>query len=371
MEPYSNPLTLLSSDGSVKKWRCVHGRLQLEYLNGSPPSISRCPSVSKIKIPFMSLKVKRICLNSLDFKDKTFLLSYGYDINPLKQSIAQVGLLNPPVVRKKSDATYQIVCGYKRTLALKKLGVSSIRCAILPSEKNDEECLLLNIYDNVSHREFNPIEKSLAINKLKNYYTEEEIAHNFLPLLKLQPHMTQLNVFKPLCRLEKEIQTAVLEGRISEHTATRLSQMDRESRRALGKLFVILRLSVSKQIEVLEYVSEIAVRENRSVENVITMQKISSVLKNDKLNQHQKGETVRKYLRELRYPQLTEKEKEFNHNIRKLKLSPGVSLKAPPFFEGDHYHINLHFNDRNGLKKRLQELESLLNERPLINIIEG
>ena len=80
---------------------------------------------------------------------------------------------------------------------------------------------------------------------------------------------------------------------------------------------------------------------------------------------------MRKYLRELRYPQLTEKEKEFNHNIRKLKLSSGVSLKAPPFFEGDHYHLSLHFKDLNGLKKRLQELESLLNDRPLINIIEG
>ena len=327
--------------------------------------------MSKIKIPFMSLKAKRVFLKNLDLKDKTFLLSYGYDINPLKQSIGRVGLLNPPVVRKKSDATYQIVCGYKRVLALKKLGASSIRCAILPSEKNDEECLLLNIYDNFSHREFNPIEKSIAINKLKNYYTEEEIVHNFLPALKLQPHITQLKVFKPLCKLEKGIQTAILEGRISEHTAIRLSQMDRASRRALAKLFVILRLSVSKQIEVLEYVSEIAMRENLPVENVISMQKISSVFKNEKLNQHQRGETVRKYLRELRYPQLTEKEKEFNHNIRKLKLSPGVSLKAPLFFEGNHYNLSLNFKDLNGLKKRLQELESLLNDRPLINIIEG
>ena len=327
--------------------------------------------MSKIKIPFMGLKAKRICLENLDLKDKTFLLSYGYDINPLKQSIGRVGLLNPPVVRKKSDATHQIVCGFKRVLALKSLGVSSIICNVLPPKKNDEECLLLNLYDNVSHREFNPIEKSTAINKLKNYYTEEEIVRKFLPAIKLQPHITQLKVFKPLCKLEKGIQTAILEGRISEHTAIRLSQMDRASRRVLGKLFVILRLSVSKQIEVLEHVSEIAMRENLSVENVIGMQKISSVFKNKKLNQHQKGETVRKYLRELRYPQLTEKEKEFNHNIKKLKLSPGVSFKAPPFFEGDHYHISLCFKDMNGLKKSLQELESLLNDRSLINIIEG
>lgn len=324
-----------------------------------------------MNIPFMGLKTKRIYLNQLDFKDRTFLLSYGYDIHPLKQSIGRVGLLNPPVLRKKSDATYQIVCGYKRALALKQLGVSSFRCALLPSERNDDECLLLNIYDNVSHRELNPIEKSITINKLKSYFTEKDIVQNFLPALKLQPHMTQLNVFQPLCKLEKGIQTAILEGRISEHTATKLSRMDRASRRALGKLFVMLRLSVSKQMEVLQYVSEIAIRENRSVGNVVSMPQMSAVLKNEKLSQHQKGEAVRTYLRELRYPLLTEKEKAFNRSIRKLKLSPDVSLKAPPFFEGDHYHISFHFKDLNGLTKRLQELESLLNNRSLINIIEG
>ena len=319
----------------------------------------------------MGLKTRTIYLNQLDFKDKTFLLSYGYDLQPLKQSIGRVGLINPPIVRKKTDDAYQIVCGYKRALALKQLGVSSVQCAVLLDQRTDDECLLLNIYDNVSHRELNPIEKSITINKLKTYYTEEDIVHNFLPALKLQPHITQLNIFQPLCKLEKSIQTAILDGRISEHTATKLSQMDRASRKAFGNLFVMLRLSVSKQMEVLEYASEIAMREHRSIEQVISMQKINTVFKNKRLNQHQRGEAVRTCLRELRYPQLTEKEQAFNRNLRKLKLSSGVSLKAPPFFEGDHYQISFNFKDLNGLTKRLHELESLLKDRSLINIIES
>ena len=151
--------------------------------------------MSNMNIPCMGFKTRKIYLNQLDVKDKTFLLSYGYDIQPLKESIGRVGLINPPIVRKKSDDAYQIVCGYKRALALKQLGVSSLQCAVLPDQRTDDECLLLNIYDNVSHRELNPIEKSIAINKLKTYYTEEDIVHNFLPALKLQPHITQLNVF--------------------------------------------------------------------------------------------------------------------------------------------------------------------------------
>ena len=61
----------------------------------------------------MDLKTKKIHLKNIDFKDKTFLLSYGYDLKSLKQSIKQVGLLNPPVVRKKAASSYQIICGFK------------------------------------------------------------------------------------------------------------------------------------------------------------------------------------------------------------------------------------------------------------------
>ena len=242
---------------------------------------------------------------------------------------------------------------------------------MLPTRTSDEECLLLNLFDNVSHREFNPIEKSMAINKLQNYYTEEKIVKDFLSVLKLQPHITQLKVYKPLCKLAREIRNALIEGKISEHTAVQLSQMNRESRSALGKLLIVFKLSVSKQAEILEYVTEIAVRENISVDKVVSAKKIKSILENEKLNQPQKGEAIRKYLRGLRYPQLTAKEKEFNHNLKQLKLPPGTQLKATPFFEGNHYHLSLNFKDMNGLKKRLQELESLLNNRSLLNIIEG
>ena len=319
----------------------------------------------------MNLKTKRIYLKNIDRKDKTFLLSYGYDLNPLKQSIKQVGLLNPPILRKKSAAAYQIICGYRRIYVLRELGVSSLTSAIVPSKTTDRENLLLSLYDNTSHREFNPIEKSMAIMKLQNYYPEEKIVHDFLPVLKLQPHITQLKAFRPLYRLEREIKDALLEEKISEHTAIQLSQMDRTSRRALGKFLIALRLSVSKQVEILEYASEIAIRENLPIEKLILTSEMRSILDNEKLNNPQKGEAIRKHLRERRYPQRTKKEREFTRNLKQLKLHPCINLKPPPFFEGNHYHLSLHFKDLEELKKRSQELESLLHNHSLLNIIES
>jgi len=323
------------------------------------------------EILFMNLSTKRINLKTIDLKDDTFLLSYGYNLNLLKQSIKKVGVINPPILRKKPDATYQTICGHKRIHSLRELGVLSLTCAIVPSETSDRECLLLSLYDNSSHRELNPIEKSMAIRKLQNYYPEERIVHDFLPLLKLQPHGTQLNTFKPLCTLEREIKKAILEGKINEHTAIALSQMDRTSRRELGKLLITLKLSVSNQAEILEYVSEIAIRETLPIEEVISTPEIKSILDNGKLNQPQKSEAIRKYLRERRYPQLIEKEREFAYNLKKLKLHPNIKLKHPPFFEGSHYHLSLCFKDLEGLRERVRELESHLNNPSLLNTIEG
>lgn len=319
----------------------------------------------------MNLRTRRIHLKDIDRKDNTFLLSYGYDLNPLKQSIKQVGLLNPPILRKRPDATYQIICGYKRIRVLRKLGVSSTTCNIVPSDTSDKESLLLSLYDNISHRVFNPIEKSMVIARLQNYYPEEKIVHDFLPLLKLQPHSTQLKAFKPLCKLEKQIKEAILGGKISEYSATQLSQMDRTNRKALAKLLIVLRLSVSKQAEILEYVSEIVMRENLLTEKVISTSEVKSILASEKLTHPQKGEAIRKFLRKRRYPQLTEKEREFTCNLKKLKLHPHIHLKPPPFFEGNHYHLSLHFKDLKELKERLQELASLLNNRSFLNVIEG
>jgi len=283
----------------------------------------------------------------------------------------QVGLLNPPILRKKSNATHQVICGYKRVLVLRKLGIPSLTSTIVPPEISDKKSLLLSLYDNISHREFNPIEKSMAIIKLQNYYTEEKIVHDFLPVLKLKPHITQLRAFKLLCKLEREIKDALLEGKISVHTSIQLSQMDRASRRALGKLLIALSLSVSKQAEILDYVLEIAIRENLPVEKVIGTSEIRSILENKKLNNPQKGESIRKYLRERRYPQLTEKEKQFTYNLKQLKFPPQITLRPPPFFEGDNYHLNLRFKNLNGLKQSLQKLESLLKNHSLLTIIEG
>ena len=51
----------------------------------------------------MNQTTEHIHLTEIDRNHTAFLMSYGYDLGPLKQSIDRAGLINPPVVRKKPD----------------------------------------------------------------------------------------------------------------------------------------------------------------------------------------------------------------------------------------------------------------------------
>jgi ParB-like chromosome segregation protein Spo0J len=319
----------------------------------------------------MKQVTKRIYLKNIDRDDTLFLLSYGYNLGPLKNSINQIGLINPPRVRQKSDTTYQIICGYKRVHALRELGVASTPCTLVSPATGDEESFLMSFYDNVSHRELNPIEKSMAINRLLSYFSEEKIVSDFLPLLKLQPHSTQLETLKPLSTLASTIKDAILAGTIDVRTALKLALLDRVSREASSRLIITLRLSLSKQTALMEYVSESALREDLSIVKVINSPHIRFIIDDERLNLPQKGEAVMSFLRKRRFPQLTAKEEEFKQVLRKLRLPPDVCIKHPPFFEGNTYSLTFHFTSVNALRKRLHDFESRLNDRSLLTLLEG
>ena len=308
----------------------------------------------------MNYSSKTIPLQDIDLDDSAFRLSYGFDLEPLTRSISRIGMINPPLLRKRPDGRYQIICGYRRICALRELGASPVSYKLVPPETSDEACLLLSLYDTVAHRDLNPIEKSLALNRLLSYYREEKIVSDFLPLLKLQPHITQIRAYQPLCLLDKEIRDALLQDIIDIRTALRLAQMDPESRECLAHLLISLRLSFSKQAEVISTVAEIGLRDGISPRTMTGDPEIRSILTNDKLNWPQKGDSVLRILREKRYPQLTAKEKQVKGMLSKVKLPHGISITPPPFFEDNCYCLSVYFAGWQELREKLNLLDAII-----------
>ena len=65
--------------------------------------------------------IQKIPLQQIDLSDDTFSVNYLPDLQKLRSSIQEIGLIQPVLLRKKSDA-YQIVCGFRRVISDEDVG---------------------------------------------------------------------------------------------------------------------------------------------------------------------------------------------------------------------------------------------------------
>lgn len=85
------------------------------------------------------------------------------NLEELAQSINNIGLLQPIIVRTNSSENFEIVAGNRRFNACKKLGKRKIACHIV--EMHDKKAFEVSMIENVQRNTLNPIDESLAFRK--------------------------------------------------------------------------------------------------------------------------------------------------------------------------------------------------------------
>jgi len=100
------------------------------------------------------------------------------DITPLINSIKEVGLLQPLIVRpsKRYKGKYEVVVGKRRYYALKALGYRNV--PVIVKELSDREALILSLSENIQRGSLTREEEGRAILRLKKEFemNDEEIS---------------------------------------------------------------------------------------------------------------------------------------------------------------------------------------------------
>lgn len=116
-------------------------------------------------------------------------------LNELTQSIAELGVAQPILVRPLPGGKYQLIAGERRWLASKRAGKDTVP-AIL-KEVSNEQAMEITIVENLQRADLNPMEQAKAYQRLSSEFglTQEQMAKrtgkdrasvaNFLRLLKL------------------------------------------------------------------------------------------------------------------------------------------------------------------------------------------
>jgi ParB family chromosome partitioning protein len=101
-------------------------------------------------------------------------VSFG-DLEELKASIREKGVLEPLIVRPREDG-YQIVAGERRWRACRDLGMETVPC--IEKDVDDREMLEIALVENLQRKDLSPFEEAEALQSLaeKFAYTHAQIA---------------------------------------------------------------------------------------------------------------------------------------------------------------------------------------------------
>jgi ParB family transcriptional regulator, chromosome partitioning protein len=141
-------------------------------------------------------------------------------LEELAASIAEVGLLQPVVVRKLGPGSYELVMGERRMRASQRAGLEYIPAIVRETQDND--MLRDALIENLHRQQLDPLEEAAAYRQLLDDFgaTHEQLAQR---IGRSRPHIT--NTLR-LLGLPPQVQKRVAAGVISAGHARALLRLD-------------------------------------------------------------------------------------------------------------------------------------------------
>ncbi|MGB5422846.1 MAG: ParB/RepB/Spo0J family partition protein [Desulfobacterales bacterium] len=312
----------------------------------------------------MRFNEQSLPLESLQFEDTVYRITTSDAIDKLKDSIAALGVLDPPIVRKRTGG-YQIVAGFRRIDVCRLLGRSDTRARVLPEGTDDSTCVRLAIADNSLQRPLNLIETARALNLLAGIAADEMDLSRQAAGLALPDNPSLMRKIMLLTTLPTGLQNRLAAGELALAMALELKRLDSATAESLGCLFADLKLGLNRQREILSLMSEIARREGITLAELLTEPSLRNLLSAPDLERSQKAGQLRSMLRQRRYPVMSAATARFQDLVRDLNLGPGVELIPPGNFEGTTYTLTITFDRLDQLRDRSLQIENLLRSQTL------
>jgi ParB family chromosome partitioning protein len=154
----------------------------------------------------------------------------GEGVSGLAESIRAQGLIQPVVVRPRTQGGYELIAGERRWRAAREAGMEKVPAVV--READDRETLLLGLVENVAREDLSPIEEGRAYAVLLDEFQ--------LPLGEVAERVgkskpTVSNRVR-LLELPEDVLELVADGTLSEgHARAILSVPDHGERRRLAK----------------------------------------------------------------------------------------------------------------------------------------
>ena len=298
--------------------------------------------------------LENIPIDLIDPQDCLFSISLPWlPLDRLTQSIHQNGLLSPLHLQKKTNAKFRIITGFRRDQAIKNLGIKIAPCLIRHGQK-PLALFTQALEDNLTKHSLRVMEKARTILKLHRDFevSHQTLLDEYLPLLDIRPDQFHLRQQLDLASLPLYLQQAI--GNLLEpEMALKISRWKTEEQKFYVHLISKFQLGTNKQKKLFILLDEIQATklqnsanspENLRSVSVQTIWQQSGAAEKEKeahLPPQKRFEQAIKKLRQLRFPHLSQHERQYSKLKASLKLPPQIQLNLPPNFEGNQIKISL------------------------------
>jgi ParB-like chromosome segregation protein Spo0J len=313
------------------------------------------------------MRTADIKLDTINFENEKFRISYYFDLHALIHSISKVGLIHSPVVTyRESEAI--IVTGWKRVLACQSLAISSIPCFILESQ-DDLEAFELSLEENLAFRSFSLLEKAQILSRLIQLgVPKDAVVKDHLSRLQIPQTLNHLDTYLRIAALDPETKDVIHSKNMPFPVVELLTDYSEEERQVL--LPFLNPLGQNKQRELLQNLMEITKRDRISVQKIFAGEEARKTRADKNLSPLQKAEEMRSQIQRKRYPTLSIWRDTFKSEKKELEWPDDIKIEPSSFFEGQEFTVQFSFKNLEEYRKKLTKLERVASEKKVSRLLK-
>jgi len=298
--------------------------------------------------------IKHECIECTD----PFLLSLadGPTDSTLIDRLQQFGQTIPLLVWEDQPDHYLLLADYPLHRALSLLHIDWVLCRILPSNTPAHLRYSLQIlHEQAAARPPSPIVQAHLLDQASQVLDHNELL-SLLALMDYKPQHHLVEELIALLHLAPAALGAIHRGILAPKTGKLIKQLSFADQGALIGLIETYRPGGSKQFKLVEMVTELCLRYNRSVDELLEEWR-QKEHRQDKPPQHLQG--LLQYLTTLVWPERTKMEKRFQRVVDSISLPEGMMLTPSASFEDESVEVRLRFADSDILQRKLEGIRAL------------
>ncbi len=303
-----------------------------------------------------SCRFERLDLAVIDFPDCFPQVLLEAEENLPLTSVEQFGLLRPLPVVEAGGNRFQLLGDYQQFQSVRHMGLETVACQIFPDSMPAATRLSLQVLFSQQAGQMSPVLQALIASWAQTLLGEQE-QMTLLALMGIKPQRYKLNELIALLHLDPSVVIALHRGLLAQKSSRPLARLALEDQRLVVRVISAYRLGGSKQQKLLEMVSELVIRENRPVADLLAAW-IPGEQESENLPQ--RAQHLLEYLHGLCCSQKEAAEKAFQGFVNSLQPPEGITIDHSLSFEDESVEVRIRFADAEALRRHWHTLRSLV-----------